>query len=87
MTKNKPNERFLAINLPLQVIQLIIISVNTYGQKIIEIENENEKIKNKDKWNYCHHMPIFPFLGANNCLPLLYITKRLFGLKKKKRTY
>ena len=38
---------------------------------MIEIGNRNKKIKNKDRWNCCHHFPILTFLGANNCLPLL----------------
>ena len=30
---------------------------------MIAVGNENEKIKNKDRWNYCHHMPMLPFWG------------------------
>ena len=29
---------------------------------MIEVGNKNEKNKNKDRWNYCHHMPILPLL-------------------------
>ena len=65
----------LAINFPLKVIQSIIISVNAHKQKMIETGNKNEKIKNKDKWNDCHHFLIFPLLGANHRLPLLHMDK------------
>ena len=49
---------------------------------MIEVGNENEKIKNKDRWNYCHHMPISPLLGANNCLPLLHRAKIFIWLEE-----
>ena len=68
-------KRLLAINLLLKVIQSSIISVNSCKQKMIEIENKNEKNKNKDRWDYCHHFPILPSLGANHCLPLLHMAK------------
>ena len=29
-----------------------------------------QKIKNKDRWNYCRHMPMLPLLGDNHCLTL-----------------
>ena len=32
---------------------------------------EDRKNKNKDRWKYCHHLPILPFFGANHCLFLL----------------
>ena len=51
---------------------------------MIEIGNENKKIKNKDKWNYCNHMHILTFLGDNNRLPLLHMDICLICLKEKK---
>ena len=37
---------------------------------------EREKqIKNKDKWNYFHYMPILSCLVANCLLPLLHMYK------------
>ena len=74
----------LAINFPLKVIQSFIIYINTYKHKMIEIGKENEKIKNKGKWYYCHHMRIFPFWGDNHRLPLLHMDKLEFVLKKQK---
>ena len=65
----------LAINFLLKVIQAVILSMNTYEQEIIEVGNDNEKMKNKDTWNYCHHMPIFKLLGANNRLPLINMAR------------
>ena len=50
--------------------------MNNYEQETIEVGDENEKIKNKDRWNYFHRMPILPLLGANHRLPLLHMTKR-----------
>ena len=40
------------------------------------------KIKNKDKWNYCHHRPILPLLGANHRLPLLHKDKSFIWLEE-----
>ena len=80
MSKDKNEEalikRLLSIYIPPKFIQAIIISTNNYEQKMIEIGNKNKKIKNKDKWNYCHHMPILPLLGDNHRLPLLHMDKR-----------
>ena len=39
----------LAINPPLKIIQPIISSLNTCEQKMKEIVNKNEKLKNKDR--------------------------------------
>ena len=79
MSKDKKEEALikglLAIIFPLEVIQSIIIFVKTYEQKMIEIGNENEKIKNKYRCIYFHHMPILPLLGGNNRLPLLHMAK------------
>ena len=66
---------FLAIDSPLKIIQSIIISVKTCENKMIEIGNKNEKLKNKYRWNYCHNFTILPLLGANHRLPLLYMAK------------
>ena len=76
----------LAIYLPLNVIQSITISVNAYKQKMIEIGNENEKIKNKDKWNYCHRMHILLFLGADNCLLVLHMAKLFIWIEETKES-
>ena len=51
---------------------------------MIETGNDNKKIKNKDKWNYCHHMPIFTLLEADYCLPLLHMTKRFIWIEETK---
>ena len=40
---------------------------------MIAVGNENGKIKNIYRWNYCHHMPMLVFLGTNHGLPLLHI--------------
>ena len=60
----------LAKTFSLKVIQAVIFSINTYGKYMIAVRNENKKSKNKDRWNYCHHMPILPLLGTNHRLPL-----------------
>ena len=54
----------------------------TYKQEMIEIGENNGKIKNKDRWNYCHRMPMFPLLGANHLLPLLHMDKRFICLEE-----
>ena len=47
---------------------------------MIELGNKNEKIKNKDRCNYCHQFPILTFLGDNHHLTLLYIAKTILYL-------
>ena len=73
----------LTINFPIKIIQSTIISVNTYKKKIIEIGNKNEKIKNRDKWNYCHDFPILTLLGDNHRLPLIHMAKCFIWLEEK----
>ena len=51
---------------------------------MIEIGKENEKIKNKGKWYYCHHMRIFPFWGDNHRLPLLHMDKQFIWIEETK---
>ena len=41
---------------------------------MIAVGNESEKIKNKDRWNYFHRMPMLPLLVPNNRLPLLHMS-------------
>ena len=62
--------RLLDKNVLLKFIQAVIFSINTYKQDMISVGNENKTIKNKDRWNYFHHMPILPLLGDNHRLPL-----------------
>ena len=40
---------------------------------MIAVGNENKKIKNKYRLNYCHNMPMLSLLGANNFLPLFHM--------------
>ena len=63
----------LAINFLIKVIKSMIIPVNNYEQKMIETGNNNEEIKNEDKWNYFHHFPILSLLATNHRLLLLYM--------------
>ena len=58
-------------NSPLKVIQAVIFSINTYEQDMIAVGNKNKTIKNKNRWNYFHHMPILPSSGAYHRLTLL----------------
>ena len=51
---------------------------------MIEIGNDNKKIKNKDKWNYFHHMSILPLLGDNRRLPLLNTNKSFIWIEETK---
>ena len=65
--------RLLSKTLSLKIIQAVIFSINTYEQDMISVGNEGKK---KDIYNYFHHMPILPLLGANHRLPLLHMSKR-----------
>ena len=50
-----------------------------------EVGNKN-KIKNKYRWNYCHHIPMLSLLGANHRLPLFHMAKRCILINEKKRS-
>ena len=52
---------------------------------MIAVQTENNKIKNKDIWNYFHHMPMLPLLGANHCLPLFHIDELFIWMEEIKR--
>ena len=46
------------------------------------VGNEKKKIKNKDRWNYFHHMTMLSLLGANHLLPSFHMDKCLIWLNK-----
>ena len=52
---------------------------------MISVGNKNEKIKNKDRWNYCHHMPMLSLLGTNHRLPLFHMAKHLIWINETKK--
>ena len=52
---------------------------------MIEFGNENKKIKNKDRWDYCRHMPMLSLLGANSRLPLFHLAKTSICLNETKK--
>ena len=52
---------------------------------MIEVGNKKPKNRNKDRWNYCHLLPMISLSEANHCLPLFHMAKRLICLNKKKR--
>ena len=68
-------KKLLAKNVPFKVLQSVITTVNTCGQKMIKFGKENKKINNQDKWNYCYNFPLLLFLGVNHCIPLLNMSK------------
>ena len=51
---------------------------------MIDIGNKNEKIRNKDKWNYYHHFPILPLMGDNHRLTLLNMAKSFICIEETK---
>ena len=70
----------LVIYFLLKVIQTVIFYIIIYEQEMIAVGNENKKIKNKDRWSYCHHMLMLALLGSNHRLPLLHIAKRFIWI-------
>ena len=52
---------------------------------MIAVGNENKKIKNKERWNYCHHMPMLLLLGANHRLSLFHMTKHFICINEVKQ--
>ena len=70
------------INFLLKVIQAVIFSINTYKQDMISAGNKKRKIKNRDRWNYCHYMPMLPLLGGNHRLLLLHKAKRFIWIEE-----
>ena len=62
ISKGKTEESLIsslsAKNFLLKVTQAVILTIDTYEQEKIAVGNENKKIKNRDRWNYCNHMPM-----------------------------
>ena len=52
---------------------------------MIAVGKENKKIKNKDRWNCCHHMPMLPLLGDNHPLSLLHMARRFIWINETKK--
>ena len=52
---------------------------------MISVGNRNKKNKNKDRWNYCHHMPMLQLLGANNRLPLFHMAEHFIQMNVSKQ--
>ena len=52
---------------------------------MISVGNENKTIKNKERWNYYHCMPMISLLGANHRLPLFHMTTRFIWLNVAKQ--
>ena len=48
------------------------------------VGKENKKTRNKDRWNYCHHMPMLSLLGANHRLTLFHMAKRFIWINETK---
>ena len=80
MSKSKvekaQTKQFLSKKPPTKVIQYIISTVNTCEQKMIKF-GKYQRNNNQDKWNNCHHFLLFPLLGVNHCLHILYMYKKL----------
>ena len=80
ISKDKTEEAFissiLAKYFSLKVTQVVFFSINTYEKDMIELGTRTKKIKNKDRWNYYHHMPMLLLLGGNHLLPLLHMSKK-----------
>ena len=52
---------------------------------MIEVWKNNNKIKNKYRWNYCHHMPMLSLLGENHRLPLFHMDKHFIWINETKK--
>ena len=64
-------------------------SIRHFLYKHLRTENNinwgrKRKIKNKEKWDYCHHTLILPLLGTKHRLPLLHMTKIFICIEKSK---
>ena len=44
-----------------------------------------KKIKNTDRWNYFHRMPMLSFLVENHRLPLFHMAKRFIWINETKQ--
>ena len=52
---------------------------------MIEVGNENKKIRNKDRCNYFHNMPMLSLLGENHRLPLFHTDKHFIWINETKK--
>ena len=55
-----------------KVVTYVIGSISSCEQNMIQFEN----IPNKDKWEYCDVIPLFPLLGSNHILTLLHTSRK-----------
>ena len=82
LSKDKTEEallnRLLAKDFLLKVIQAVIFSINTYEEDMIEFRKKN-------RWNYCHRMPMLSLLGDNHSLLLLHKSKRFIWIEETDR--
>ena len=46
---------------------------------------ENKKNIVKDKWNYCHRIPMLSLLGANHRLPIFHMVKHFIWINETKQ--
>ena len=52
---------------------------------MIKVGKKTKRIKNKDRWNYRHNMPMLSLLGANHRLPLFHMAKRFIWINETKK--
>ena len=52
---------------------------------MISVGNENKTIKNKYRYNYCHHMSMLSLLGENHRLPLFHMAKPFIWINETKQ--
>ena len=50
---------------------------------MIAVGYENQKNESRDRWNFCHHMPMLLLLWTNHSLPLFHMAKTFIGLNEK----
>ena len=50
---------------------------------MIAVGNKNKNVKNKDRWNYCHHMTMLLLFWDNHRLPLLHMAERFIWIEEK----
>ena len=52
---------------------------------MIAVGKKSKKNKNKDRWSYCHHVPMLPLFGNNRRLPLLHMAECFISLEETKK--
>ena len=75
--------RLLLKRFTIKIIDWILSKIVRYEKNISAEDFINKKIEAKYKWNQINVLSMESVLGANFCMPILHMSNKKIGLKKK----